>query len=105
MRFGSGDAVGSGQSSARCDSGQMITTAGPTRLSVGTGPKARESLEWFRLSPITQTCPSGTHRPEGIPCRLGNVGLHERLAVDEHLPVASFHDLAGEGDHPLQVMG
>jgi len=32
----------------------------PRMLDNGTGPQARLSKEWSRLSPIMNTCPSGT---------------------------------------------
>ena len=46
-------------------SGQAMTAALPSMSAMSTKPPllsvwARESAEWFRLSPITQTLPSGT---------------------------------------------
>jgi len=53
----------------QCDGGQMMTKARPITLSSSMNPRSvRESAEWVRLSPITNSLPPGTRRatkPDG----------------------------------------
>ena len=92
--------------------GITIIRARPITLEIGTAPwpGTRESAELFRLSPIIHSSPAGTVTgPNGVlPGRPGvrqvvDVGLVERLAVDQHAVagVAACDGLAADGDDPL----
>ena len=96
------------QSQCQSRLGQMTTNARPSRSSYEIGPRSRLSFDPPRLSPITNTCSSGTVSFGLVAAaRVGRdhggveVRLDELAAVDVQHAVAVLDGLAGQADDPL----
>ena len=72
-------------------------------MSSSIGPKTRLSSLFSRLSPITNTSPSGTVTASGMFVRVAGleVGLVDQLAVDVQAAVAGLEMVAPDAHHPL----
>ena len=86
--------------------GHTSRKALPTIRSWSTGPKIRLSVEFVRLSPMTNTWPAGTivsgKLLVGAP--VSEVSLIERLAVDMYYPVDGLELIARQTDDPLDEL-